>query len=176
MTHRLSPEEFFNFVYYNPFTGTFRWEKRERRFFVSDRIFNTWNSRFAGKEFLCRIDSKGYLYGMVSKQNVFAHRAAIAWGTGEWPDGEVDHIDHDPKNNRLENLRVVDRAENAKNRSLSAKNQTGRNGVYRSGNRFKASIGVDGVCVPLGGFATFEQASHARKQAEIKYGYHKNHG
>lgn len=69
-------------------------------------------------------------------------------------DGMVDHIDGDTKNNRISNLRLVNRSENAKNRrTLTA---TGIRGVYRraragGGQAFEVKIHrtetVDGVKV-----------------------------
>ena len=42
--------------------------------------------------------------------------------------------------------------------------------------RYRANISVNGKNISLGMYDTVEQAAQARKQAEINYGYHKNHG
>ena len=42
--------------------------------------------------------------------------------------------------------------------------------------RFVAQIYIDKKNVNLGYFKTFEEAVKVRKEAEKKYGYHKNHG
>ena len=39
-----------------------------------------------------------------------------------------------------------------------------------------AHIGVNGTEIHLGSFKTLEEAATARQNAEIKYGYHENHG
>ena len=43
---------------------------------------------------------------------IYAHRAAWAIHFGEWPKGEIDHINGDASDNRIINLRVVNRTEN----------------------------------------------------------------
>jgi hypothetical protein len=43
-------------------------------------------------------------------------RVVFAWHYGRWPDGSIDHIDRNPRNNRVENLREADRTLQAQNR------------------------------------------------------------
>jgi hypothetical protein len=56
------------------------------------------------------------------------------------------------------------------------KNTSGYVGVYKRGAKWCAQISVDSKNMHLGIYDTIEQAAQARKQAEIDYGYHKNHG
>ncbi|WP_433995906.1 HNH endonuclease [Bradyrhizobium genosp. L] len=51
---------------------------------------------------------------------------------GEWPNGEVDHIDGNRDNNKLSNLRVVTRQQNCWNRGLG-KGRVLRNITFKSG-------------------------------------------
>lgn len=53
------------------------------------------------------------------------HRMAWFYVHGEWPKGQIDHINHDRKDNRIANLRVVDNTENHRNRPLQSSNKTG---------------------------------------------------
>lgn len=57
-----------------------------------------------------------YLYDPAYKKTYFAHRVVWALHYGKFPDGVIDHIDGDPSNNRLDNLRSVDQSENNINR------------------------------------------------------------
>jgi hypothetical protein len=92
--------------------------------------------------------------------------------TGEWPKQEIDHINRDPLDNRVANLRDVSRSENNANRTPLC--QLGRNVKKRSdlptGVRFdqkpqsrpyRAQVRVSGKTKHLGCFATPEEASAA---------------
>jgi hypothetical protein len=59
-----------------------------------------------------------HLLGSKPYKKVLLNRAVIWASTGEWTpeDMEVDHIHHDKLDNRMENLRVVPRSINCKNR------------------------------------------------------------
>mgnify|MGYP005970530411 FL=1 len=91
---------------------------------------------------------------------------------------QVDHIDHDRLNNRPENLRLVSQHENLKNVSKKALNTSGIVGVsyITRDRRWVAQICIDKKNTNLGYFKTLEEAAAVRKAAEIKYGYHPNHG
>ena len=97
----------------------------------------------------------------------------------------VDHINHDSCDNRLSNLRDATQAENQRNQSLNKLNKSGVCGVQErkgvNGSTWRAQIGKikdDGgyITAYLGSFKTKEKAIAARKAAEVKLGYHKNHG
>ena len=91
---------------------------------------------------------------------------------------ELDHINHQRDDNRLENLRVVTRKQNCRNLSLPKKNTSGVVGVTfdNSLKKWKSQINIDGKNMNLGSFSTFEKAVTARKSAENFYGFHENHG
>ncbi|EDQ4670251.1 HNH endonuclease [Salmonella enterica] len=93
-------------------------------------------------------------------------------------DFEIDHIDHNRLNNKLENLRKVRHKCNTLNMSFSKANTSGATGVQleKRRNKWVATIKVDGVNRHAGYFNTFEEALLARKAAEVKYGFHENHG
>lgn len=75
----------------------------------------------------------------VSKRNVYAHRAIWYLCTGFDPidcGTVVDHIDGNPCNNNISNLRVVSTAENARNVVTSKESNTGYKGVTFSDNMY----------------------------------------
>ena len=106
------------------------------------------------------------------------HRLVWLYHFGEWPSDEIDHINGDPLNNHIDNLRVVTNQENQKNAKRSNANTSGVTGVgfYTQTQKWRAEIKVDGKNKHLGYFDTFKEAVAARKSAENKYGYHENHG
>lgn len=91
---------------------------------------------------------------------------------------EPDHIDHNGLNNLINNLRLVKHIENQHNISKSKSNTSGITGVYYSipDKKWRARIGVKSKYISLGSFKNLSDAARARKKAELKYGFHKNHG
>ncbi len=91
---------------------------------------------------------------------------------------QIDHIDHDRRNNRISNLRKVDSLGNRRNSGMSSLNTSGVTGVSwcRRRGRWRASIKINKVLKHLGYFDSFDDAVNVRKKAEEIYGFHKNHG
>lgn len=118
----------------------------------------------------------GYIQVFVDGQLYAAHRLIWVYLHGSLsPSLEIDHIDHDKLNNRPGNLRLVNPSVNQQNRTLSRASNTGHCGVYKRVG-YSAHIGYFGKQIRLGNFRTLKEAVAARKAAEIKYGYHPNHG
>ena len=65
------------------------------------------------------------------KKKYLAHRIIWLWHNGEWPD-VCDHIDQNPLNNRIENLRSVTKAENNLNNKAAGVAFDKRSGGYWS--------------------------------------------
>lgn len=135
-----------------------------------------WNRVFAGKE-AGGMDGKGYIRIRTDGNNWNAHRVIWKLVHDEEPEF-VDHISGDRADNRLTNLRSVDKAENARNTRLGRNNTSGHNGVHwvTREQRWRACIYVGGRKLSLGDFAEKHGAVAARKAAEVEHGYHPNHG
>lgn len=119
------------------------------------------SARKAGDATGC-MHSSGYLLIGVDGRLHRAHRLAWLYVHGEWPNGDVDHINGVRHDNRLENLRVVSRKVNSQNRRTAKPgNKSGRLGVTKFRKRFKAVISVDGKSQYLGLFDDAETAHAA---------------
>lgn len=107
-----------------------------------------------------------------------AHRLAWLYQYGSFPAKNIDHINGNPGDNRICNLRDVSQAENSRNMCMSKKNKTGVNGVHRNtqDGRFTVQIRVNGKTTHIGVFDDLKDAAEARKTAELRHGYHANHG
>jgi hypothetical protein len=88
------------------------------------------------------------------------------------PDDKViDHINGDPLDNCLSNLRIVTAQQNLMNRKPGRSNTSGVVGVtwIKKSQKWRASIGLDGKTIPLGYYKDFNDAVEARHQGELKY-------
>ena len=82
-----------------------------------------------------------YLIIQLASRKYYAHHLAWLYGHGALPSAQVDHIDRNPANNRLANLRLVTRSENVHNSSPSRKNTSGYRGVTWNGKKYKRENG-----------------------------------
>lgn len=159
-----------NVMSYDADNGKLFWRER------SD-VSKSWNTRFANKEAFTA-NSLGYRRGAINKKLYMAHVIIWAIYYGEWPNGQIDHINGDRSDNRIENLRIVDNSGNQRNTKLSKTNLSGQIGVCWAAreSRWRAYIlgGKEQIC--LGYFQHKDDAIAARKIAEAKLGFHENHG
>lgn len=124
------------------------------------------------------VNNDGYVSISIDNKRYGAHNLVWLYKYGKFPDLQLDHINGVRKDNRFENLREVSHAENQRNKKLDKRNKFGYPGI-RHGKRlgtYRACIGVNKTEIQLGTFSTLESAIAARVQAEIKYGFHENHG
>lgn len=124
-------------------------------------------------------DKDGYIVICLNYKTLRAHRVAWVMCYGEISDGvQIDYIDHNPSNNRIENLRIVSHKENHRNQSLSKNNTSGHIGVSfaKREQKWAARLMVDGKVKGLGHFVDINEAVAARRAAQEKYGFHVNHG
>ena len=115
------------------------------------------------------IDGTGY----------FSHRVIWKMMHGEISKSmTIDHINGNPSDNRLINLRCVSFQENSKNKRMPKNNTSGVIGVswQKASQVWRAVIGLNGGKIFLGEFKIKQDAIKARKQGEKEYGYHENHG
>lgn len=120
------------------------------------------------KDYYWRLDGSGYLIAndKINDVYILMHRHIL-----DNPDGIVDHIFHDKKDNRKYNLRICSPSQNSMNQILRSDNTSGVKGVnwHSSKNKWRAFIGINGKHIHLGSFTNFEDAVKARKEAEEKY-------
>ena len=110
------------------------------------------------------IDPQGYrrisirINGLT--KNTKAHRLAWFMTYGELPN-VIDHIDGNPLNNAIKNLRSCTQQQNTFNRGAYKNNTSGYKGVYwhKMAKKFQAKIGINGKLKHLGLFNTAKEAS-----------------
>ncbi len=161
----LTKDQLARCLHYDQDTGTFIWRSHLGK-----------GRRKAGS-IAGTITRYGYRYMRLLGYQYAAHRLAWLYTYEEWPRGQLDHINGERDDNRISNLRIVSMGENHRNASLSRRHKNGIIGVsYRKADaRWEATIGG---CQEnyLGRFIDFFEACCARKSAEVRLGYHQNHG
>ena len=75
-------------------------------------------------------DKDGYLKIRINNVLYSAHRLAWFLYYGEWPESEMDHINRCRTDNRIANLRVVDRITNVRNSDVKPNKKTGVRGIH----------------------------------------------
>lgn len=165
---------------YDPETGQLFWKARTLDMFPETKrraewMCAAWNTRHAHKPALTHTTEKGYRRGQLRGRLVMAHRVIWKMMYDTEPN-EVDHINGNKSDNRIVNLRSATRQENVRNTRLRHDNKTGVHGVYVEGKKWVAYIRDGKQSIRLGLFSTIQEATEARKVAELNYGYHANHG
>lgn len=106
-----------------------------------------------------RKDSHGGIQFSFKSKLRLAHRLAWLYVYGSWPNGFIDHIDGNPGNNRIQNLRDVDQCSNMQNlRGATKTNATGLLGVSPTKTGYVAAIQVNRIRYYLGVYQTPEAA------------------
>ena len=106
----------------------------------------------------------GYRVISLKNRQFYGHRLAWLYTYGEFPKGQIDHIDGDRSNNAIANLRDVPEGINRQNlREPPRHNLLGILGVSVSttGKRYHARIQLNGSKTHLGTFDTAEEAQAA---------------
>ena len=128
-----------------------------------------------GRQLKPQPNSMGYLR-LHSKHNkkrvsLFIHRILAQVFLGADKEARIDHIDHNPRNNSLSNLRTCTQSQNLQNARLRCDNKTGCKGIYfnKRNRNWCAEIKTGYRRIWLGVFPTKELAVEARRNGESLY-------
>jgi len=110
-------------------------------------------------------NARGYLRVTYKHARYLVHQLVFAWHHGHFPT-EIDHLDRDPGNNRIENLRACTRSENNCNKGLYANNTSGCAGINwrKDISKWQVRVRVLGKETGLGTFADLERAKAALQE------------
>lgn len=109
-----------------------------------------------------------YAYTRISGMHITMHRLLMNSPVGL----QIDHINRNGLDNRLENLRLATPTQNRRNGSLQSNNSIGLKGVRftRAGlsKPYRATIYVQRRQIHLGSYATPEEAAAAYDRAAVE--------
>lgn len=105
-------------------------------------------------------DSKGYIAVKFNQKLYRLHRLIWLWHGKELPE-QLDHIDRNPKNNHIENLRPATPSQNQWNTSKAD------NGVswHKASKKWRARIKINNKEIYLGVYANYDEAKQIRDEA-----------
>jgi hypothetical protein len=111
----------------------------------------------------------GYVRVRVDGVQYLAHRLAWLIVLGEWPSGILDHINGNPADNRISNLRQANYSQNSANAKRNRRNKSGQRGVHycKARRRWLATMTLNGRYVHIGSFLTQQEAVKARVDAGV---------
>ena len=143
-------------VYYNPKLRVYRNGTVER-----------WYSKMGWKLIDSKPDSNGYIKITVDYKQNYVHRLVMNCFKGlnedEGWNAMIDHIDRNPANNHVDNLRIVNNQQNQWNNDAK--------GYYydKRKKKYHATICLNDKPIFLGLFNTEEEAHQAYLTAKLKY-------
>lgn len=148
---------------YDAESGNFFWIMKP---YGANRLKRTWagTTRRLGYVF---VKLPGY-------PQIGAHRLAWIYVHGAIPDGmEIDHIDGNPSNNAIRNLRLATSSQQKRNKRVQSNNRSGLKGAFyhsaHKGKKWRSQIKTENGLIFLGYFNTAEEAHAAYAKAAIKY-------
>ena len=146
--HDITAEQAATWITYNPNTGRIK------------RIDNE-------KSFVYKVNDDGRLVCQLPTGKYMVHRLAWLLFYGRWPNGHIDHINGDPSDNRISNLREASHAVNMQNQRRPHKNSRSQllgaslDTSRTRPNPWRAQITVNGKTKRIGWFKTAEEAHAA---------------
>jgi len=112
--------------------------------------------------------SSGYAAARIEGRLIMMHRFLLSEPAG----GEVDHINRNKLDNRRQNLRIVDRSQNAVNTGIRNTNTSGYKGVSwsKAARKYEAHITHKGIKYYLGVYTSATEAHQAylTKASELR--------
>lgn len=117
--------------------------------------------------------NQGYLRVGIDRKIYFVHRIIFLYCHGYLPEHQIDHIDKNKSNNRIDNLREATNQCNQRNVGNPKDNSSGVKGVCWSKQfkKWEAQIGVNNNKISIGRFNKFCDAVRARynKEKQLKW-------
>lgn len=144
------------FIYNNGNLFVKNVSKKNTRLKIGDKAGHTTKQGYG----LIKINGKSYLL----------HRVIYCMHYGYFPN-QVDHIDNNPINNKIENLREVTGSQNCMNKKISIRNTSGYKNVcwHKAAKKWRVQIKIKGVSKNFGCYEDIELADLVAHEVRNKY-------
>ena len=128
-------------------------------------------------KWICCSDVKanngGYIRILINKKTYSLHRLVYKYFNPDWDitdtssNNQIDHININPLDNRIENLRVVNHSQNMRNKKKRQNCSSKYRGVCweKRNSKWKAAICINSKVKHLGYFINEEEANECYKKA-----------
>jgi hypothetical protein len=146
----LSQDKLKSLLQYDKDTGYFYWKQNRQKVKIGN---------VAGHN-----AKNGYCYIMIDGKSYRSHRLVWLYVYGNFPKHQIDHINRNKLDNRLENLREASKEINARNKGLRKTNKSGVTGVYwsKTCGKWIAKISALEKSYTIGRYDNFYDAVKAR--------------
>ena len=118
-----------------------------------------------------KVNKNGYINIGINNKLYPLHRIIYKFHNEEWDityshSNQIDHIDIDPTNNKIENLRRVNNSQNQRNKNKFKNCSSKFKGVCwnKPSSKWVAYIRIDGKIKHLGSFTNEEEAAEVYKK------------
>ena len=145
---------------YDAATGALTWCRRPRGHFKNGAGWHNFNKKCAGKIAGTR-KPDGRIEVGLGERTLKAARIVWALHTNTGVFGVLDHIDGNPNNDKIENLREVTTAQNTRNRTHTSANSSGIRGVtwHTPSKKWWVRVTLDGKTYSFGLYHSLDQAA-----------------
>ena len=151
--------------------GWLFWKRRPVEHFKNLHDCSVWNKRMAGKRaghtYKRQNGKNGYIKFSINDVSFTAHRIIWIWHYGAILNRmQIDHINGNGFDNRIENLRLATIMQNSQNKWTPEIKVSGLpKGVVYSRKKFMVKISINGAKKYLGTFDKVEDAAQAYQDA-----------
>ena len=148
-------------------TRIFRYDEETGKLYWNERV----HKRIRVGQECGRVTSHGYRKLRVFGKEYYVHRLVWLLKTGSWPNNQIDHINRNRLDNRIENLRVANHFENQHNKSIPKNNTSGIKGVTwnKRAKKWYVQLMFNKKQMYFGLYEDLELAELVIKEARKKY-------